>query len=275
MIPPPKPSRAVPLAIVAGLGVLSAAVCVSILILKLPQPVDTVSPGTPEQTAAVRTEGEAPVVKVYGAESEQAVATSASAVDTAAVESEQPAENQGRDEGKAEKERPRRRKRARKTEPAKPIRTAVAIEPAVEKPSDDSTRGEAAVPAEGDGSPSATASALSNQRRKSAEPPRSDPSPRAEKSETSATGSLPEQPSREQILSALKKVKERVKKCSGGRGITAAILVKVEGKTGTVQSVSVDGVEGSVGLCVAREVYRAKFPSFTKPVFTVRYTLTF
>jgi len=40
-----------------------------------------------------------------------------------------------------------------------------------------------------------------------------------------------------------------------------------------VQSVSVDGVEGEAGLCIAREVYRAKFPKFARPVFTVRYPL--
>jgi len=89
----------------------------------------------------------------------------------------------------------------------------------------------------------------------------------------SEAGSSARQPSREQTMAALKQVEQPVKQCAKGQGGTAVILVKVAGKTGAVQSVSVDGVEGAVGLCIAREVYRAKFPTFSQPVFTVRYPL--
>ncbi len=270
--PPPEPSRAIPLAIVAGFGLLSAAVFAAILIVKYQQPDESPQPVAPVQPA-VRTEADPSSVAVGGTAPEPTAAASPSDVGEVEDESEPPDEKERNDEVTTAIELSEARERALVPEAAKPIRAAVVIQPAGEEPAGDSAK-EAAAPAAGsDRSSSAGSLTRSAKRRRKDQPTASAVSADAEKSETSAAAPLLEQPSREQTLSALKKVEERVKKCAAGQGGTATILIKVAGKTGAVQSVSVDGVEGSVGLCIAREVYRAKFPPFAKPVFTVRYPL--
>jgi ribonuclease E len=247
MRPPPPPSRAIPLAIVAGFGLLSAAVLAAVMIFKEPseeEPRPAIVPVEPVLQAAETK----PSQQARAAPVDRTPATAE--VEPEAVEAEQPVEPEEKDE--TAREPAKRQDLAPLTATPDKIRAAVVIRPADEEPA--GTRPE-------------------NEDRASPGPVEGKRRAPARRTEGDRASPLPEQPSREQTLAALRKVEGPVKQCAKEQGGTAMILVKVAGKTGAVQSVSVDGVEGSVGLCIAREVYRAKFPRFSQPVFTVRYPL--
>lgn len=255
MRPPPPPSRAIPLAIVAGFGLLSAAVFAAVMIFKEPsaeEPRPAVVPVEPvQQVEETKPSPEAPAEPVERM-------PAAADLEPEAVEAEQPVEPEEKSETAREPVKSRASTPA--TDTPDTIRAAVVIRPADDEPAGEESREpDPARTERGSRSSGGTASDRAR--------------PVHHKAEAEGAAGISEQPSREQTMAALKKVEGPVKQCAKGQGGTAMILVKVAGKTGAVQSVSVDGVEGSVGLCIAREVYRAEFPRFSKPEFTVRYPL--
>lgn len=84
---------------------------------------------------------------------------------------------------------------------------------------------------------------------------------------------LPEQPSRDDVMNALRSVEDAVKACGGGQHGVAMAAITVAGSTGRVRSVNVSGqFQGTpVGSCVARAVRAAKFPKFSRPDFKVNF----
>jgi hypothetical protein len=275
MRPPAPPSHAVPLAILAGFALLSASVFAAFMVFR-ERPAEEPKPEIARVEPVVRTVAVKPSGETTAAASGEAPAEasgralSAAAVERAGEQAEQPP----RPEGKREAAEEPAQSRDSAPVPDKPnkIRAAVVIRPAGGEPSAGG-KGEAAAARAADVGSSPAPAPSATESRASSGPAGGRKRAQAGKDDTGSADELPEQPSREQILAAMKEVEEPVRQCAQGQGGTVVIVVKVAGKTGAVQSVSVDGVEGSVGLCIAREVYRARFPSFAKPVFTVRYPL--
>ncbi|HEX7477577.1 MAG TPA: zinc-ribbon domain-containing protein [Polyangiales bacterium] len=82
---------------------------------------------------------------------------------------------------------------------------------------------------------------------------------------------LPESPSRDETLSAMRGVESAVQACANGQEGTANVQIQVAGSTGRVTSANVDGITGPVGSCIARAVRAAKFPRFSKASFAVKF----
>lgn len=84
---------------------------------------------------------------------------------------------------------------------------------------------------------------------------------------------LPEQPSRDEVISALRGVEDAVKACGGGQHGVAMAAITVAGNTGRVSSVNVSGqFQGTpIGSCVARAVRGARFSKFSRPDFKVTF----
>lgn len=82
---------------------------------------------------------------------------------------------------------------------------------------------------------------------------------------------LPEKPSREDVLDAMKGVTDAVKACGKGQSGVAFANVTVTGKTGRVSNVEVTGMTGDVGSCIARSVRKASFPKFKADNFQVKF----
>jgi predicted Zn finger-like uncharacterized protein len=94
----------------------------------------------------------------------------------------------------------------------------------------------------------------------------------AKKSEapSAAESGLPEKPSRDDVMSALRSVQPEVSACGQGQGGVAMANIVV-GSSGRVQSVNVTQVSGPVASCVARAVRGARFPKFSSPKFSVSF----
>jgi predicted Zn finger-like uncharacterized protein len=93
----------------------------------------------------------------------------------------------------------------------------------------------------------------------------------AKKSEAPAAESgLPEKPSREEVMNALRAVQPAVSACGQGQGGVAMAAIVV-GSSGRVQSVQVTQVPGPVASCVSRAVRGARFPKFSSPKFSVSF----
>lgn len=89
-----------------------------------------------------------------------------------------------------------------------------------------------------------------------------------------AAVALPESPSRDEVLSAMKSVESDVKACADGQTLespTATVAIGVSGATGRVTSVRVTGIQGTVGSCIARAVRGASFPKFAKSQFSINF----
>jgi predicted Zn finger-like uncharacterized protein len=98
----------------------------------------------------------------------------------------------------------------------------------------------------------------------------SKPAKKAAAEEPSAAASgLPEKPSRDDVMSALRSVQPEVSACGAGQGVAMAAIVV--GNSGRVQSVQVTQVPGPVASCVARAVRGARFPKFSAPKFSVSF----
>jgi predicted Zn finger-like uncharacterized protein len=82
---------------------------------------------------------------------------------------------------------------------------------------------------------------------------------------------LPEKPTRDDVLDAMKGVQDAVKACSKGQSGVAFANVTVIGKTGRVSNVEVTGMTGDVGSCIARSVRKASFPKFKSENFQVKF----
>jgi predicted Zn finger-like uncharacterized protein len=98
------------------------------------------------------------------------------------------------------------------------------------------------------------------------------PKPAAAKSEApaAAESGLPEKPTREEVMTALRAVQPAVSACGQGQGGVAMAAIVV-GSSGRVQSVQVTQVPGPVASCVSRAVRGARFPKFSSPKFSVSF----
>lgn len=88
---------------------------------------------------------------------------------------------------------------------------------------------------------------------------------------------LPESPSRDEVLAAMRGVESAVRACATAEPVqgTAEVTLSVAGNTGRVTSANVTGITGNVGSCIARAVRNARFPHFTRPSFTMKYPYRF
>jgi predicted Zn finger-like uncharacterized protein len=89
---------------------------------------------------------------------------------------------------------------------------------------------------------------------------------------------LPESPSRDETLAAMRGVEAAVRACNTGPEATtgtAEVALTVAGSTGRVTTANVTGITGNVGSCIARAVRNARFPRFSKPTFSIKYPYRF
>lgn len=90
-----------------------------------------------------------------------------------------------------------------------------------------------------------------------------------------ASGSnLPDKPTKSDIISAMKKITPKVKKCARGQTGTATVSFIIAGPTGKVKTAKVIAgpFQGTpAAACIASAVKSATFPKFKKPKFTVTY----
>jgi predicted Zn finger-like uncharacterized protein len=90
---------------------------------------------------------------------------------------------------------------------------------------------------------------------------------------SSGDDSLPDVPSRDAMLSALRGVSGQVAGCGGGKAGIAKTSITVSGATGRATNVQVGGEFAGtpVEACVARAVKGAKFPRFKRPSLKVDF----
>ena len=82
---------------------------------------------------------------------------------------------------------------------------------------------------------------------------------------------LPEKPSRDDVLKAMKGVTDAVKACGKGQTGVAFANVTVIGKTGRVSNAEITGITGEAGSCIASAVRKAVFPKFSSENFQVKF----
>jgi hypothetical protein len=101
--------------------------------------------------------------------------------------------------------------------------------------------------------------------------------PAANTSASSEAEDLPEQPSRDETLAAMRGVEAAVRACAANETLTgtAEVAINVAGGTGRVTSATVTGITGTVGSCIARAVRNARFPRFSRPSFSIKYPYRF
>jgi hypothetical protein len=108
------------------------------------------------------------------------------------------------------------------------------------------------------------------------------PAPTAAAAATTSAASaegddLPDTPSRDETLAAMRGVESAVRACTATETVTgtAEVAINVAGATGRVTSATVTGITGTVGSCIARAVRNARFPRFNKQTFTIKYPYRF
>lgn len=101
--------------------------------------------------------------------------------------------------------------------------------------------------------------------------------PAANPASTQEAEDLPEQPSRDETLAAMRGVEAAVRACAANETVTgtAEVAINVAGATGRVTSATVTGITGTVGSCIARAVRNARFPRFSRSTFTIKYPYRF
>jgi len=85
---------------------------------------------------------------------------------------------------------------------------------------------------------------------------------------------LPEQPSKEALKAALKKVEPAVNKCGGGEKGMAMVALTVKGSSGKVSSAKVTSgpfKSGPASSCIVKAVKKARFPKFSKSSLSFSY----
>jgi hypothetical protein len=89
----------------------------------------------------------------------------------------------------------------------------------------------------------------------------------------SASGSGPGSPSREDVVAALRAIQPQVSACRAARGGVVEVDITVSGSSGRVRNALVVGEFSGTreGSCVARAVRSARFPTFSRDTFHVRY----
>jgi len=88
---------------------------------------------------------------------------------------------------------------------------------------------------------------------------------------------LPEAPSSDETAAAMRSVESGVRACGNGdvSGGTAEVALTVSGATGRVSNATVSGLPPEVGSCIARAVRGARFPHFTRPSYSTKYSYNF
>jgi hypothetical protein len=87
------------------------------------------------------------------------------------------------------------------------------------------------------------------------------------------SASLPDGPSRAQVLAAMARVQPAVRAClPAGHGMATADMT-ILGRTGRVSSAQVSGQVGRPGSCIARAVRKARFPRFAAESISIRYPM--
>lgn len=87
---------------------------------------------------------------------------------------------------------------------------------------------------------------------------------------------LPETPSRDQVVAAMRAIEPDVRACVQGQTLetpTAAASFTVLGATGHVGNVRVTAVQGPVNACIVRAIHNAIFPEFAKGQLRINYPL--
>ena len=97
------------------------------------------------------------------------------------------------------------------------------------------------------------------------------PAGASKSSEPAASANLPDKPTREDVISAMKGVTDAVKACGKGQSGVAFANISVSGKTGRVGNVEVTGITGEAGSCIAKAVRKASFPKFKSETFQVKF----
>jgi hypothetical protein len=85
---------------------------------------------------------------------------------------------------------------------------------------------------------------------------------------------LPQTPSRDQVVAAMRAIEPDVRACTQGQPLdahTASAEITVTGATGRVNFVRVGGVQGAVNSCIARAVRNAMFPQFTRGQLRINF----
>lgn len=293
-----KASNALPLAILAGSGIVAAAAFAAVYITRVPAEPASGTVAVAAAAAPTAAQTEAPAAPESELEASAVAPAAESAAEPAATEED--AEQTSADEPVPESEaappsRTSARAKKGRRAAAKPARAAAAptksrskaaakAEPEeatkTEGPSiDDLLLGESKKPAP---EPEAVAA---TEEPKAKEPPKDrsiddllstavdDAKRNDAKKRRGKDAALPESPDRSQVLSAMRGVQGAVKACAAGaaEGGTAKVALTVAGSSGKVTNVRVSGVEGPVGSCIAKAVREAKFPKFSKPDFSINY----
>jgi predicted Zn finger-like uncharacterized protein len=245
-------------ALVAVVGFLSMAAVAIIYIMRAPsgpaQPV-AVAPAAPN--VGVVAAAQAPAAVLPGSEppSEGALLAAAKTKDSKDDDSkDDDSKDDDSSERRAGDRSPRRRSAASDTSSGKS--TASASDPS---PSPAEKREAPAKPSGPKSIDDLLDGALSGSAKTKA-PAASTPNP-----------NLPDQPSRDQVISAMNSVKSAVSNCAPGQGGVATVTVSVAGETGRVTNAQVSGVTGPAGSCVAKAVRRAQFPKFKNKVFKIQF----
>ncbi len=99
------------------------------------------------------------------------------------------------------------------------------------------------------------------------------------KAASAAKPELAEAPSRDDVLAAMRGIETEVRACAASEADplsgTAAVAITVVGTTGRVKSAEVTGIQGSVGSCIARVARKASFSPFSRDKFSVTYPYRF
>ncbi|MFI5306301.1 MAG: GYF domain-containing protein [Polyangiales bacterium] len=89
-----------------------------------------------------------------------------------------------------------------------------------------------------------------------------------------SNAALPETPSRDQVIAAMRDVQAEVQACADGQSVevsSANVSMTISGASGHVSSAQVSGIGGTVGSCIARAVRGASFPKFAKAQFSINF----
>jgi len=89
-----------------------------------------------------------------------------------------------------------------------------------------------------------------------------------------SSASLPMQPTRDQVMVAMRGVTPSIQRCAsqyGAVGGVAKVKFSIQGLNGTVSAADVSGVGGSAAACIANAAKSAKFSPFQKPMFSVNF----
>lgn len=294
----------VPLAILAGAGMIAAAAFAALYVTRVPSPTlatATTAPiGTTSQPIAQPTEALAPEPEAIAGEPVALTEPVAAAPDAVPAEVEPIAEEQPvaapDEETAAVAPRAGRKSRgplkARSvvaastgTKSAKVVaeseESTAAAEPAAPPPTVDDVLLADDKPAESKSEAEVVAAGK----------PKGPPGPDTRSIDDLLSGAVPvkaapaakpelaEAPSRDDVLAAMRGIETEVRACAASEAEpvsgTAAVAITVVGTTGRVKSAEVTGIQGSVGSCIARVARKASFSPFSRDRFSVTYPYRF